>query len=285
MVRRQHSDAEDLGGDVVVAADAVPGTAAPTKGISVLRAIAGEDDPVSFVRLLQTTRRPKGTLHRMLKALVAEGLVCQQASDRAYHLGLELLSLACRVLEDLDVRHAAREDLVRLRDATGEAVHLAVHADLRAVYVDVVESGLAVGPIAKLWSASELHSSAVGKAIAAFLPPTERDDVIRRLPMSPLTEHTITSWRALKSHLRLVVRQGYALNEQEESIGIHGIAAPVLNHLGRVIASVCTTIPSYRYDPSRLQSDSDAVMHAAAAISCRMGFSSPELASPASAAP
>ena len=258
--------------DAVAVPDAVPGTAALTKGISVLRAIAGEGGAPSFSRLLQTTGFPKGTLHRMLKALTVEGLVRHQASDRTYHLGLHLLSLAYQVLEDLDIRDVARDELVRLRDVTGEAVHLAIRDDVRAVYIDVVQSGLAVGPIARLGSTSELHSSAVGKAIAAFLPPAEQNDTVRRLSMTALTEYTITSRRALKIHLKTIAQRGYALNEQEESVGIHGIAAPVFNHLGSVVASVCTTIPSYRYEPSRLQSNAAAVMDTAVAVSRRMGY-------------
>ena len=266
------TESNQPGEDTVVIADAVPGTAALTKGISVMRAIAGEDRAPVFARLQERTHLPKATLHRMLKALMAEGFLRYQETDRTYHLGLGLLSLAYQVLEDLDIRDIARDELVRLRDVTGEAVALAVQDDLRAVYIDLVESGLAVGPIDRIGSTSELHSSAVGKAICAFLPPAEQNDTIRRLPMTPLTEHTITSRRTLKAHLKEVARQGYALNQQEQSLGIHGIAAPIRNHLGLVVASVCSTIPSYRYDSSRLDANAQAVMEAAATISRRTGY-------------
>ena len=237
-----------------------------------MRAIAGEDRAPVFARLQKRTHLPKATLHRMLKALMAEGFLRYQETDRTYHLGLGLLSLAYQVLEDLDIRDIARDELVRLRDVTGEAVALAVQDDLRAVYIDLVESGLAVGPIDRIGSTSELHSSAVGKAILAFLPPSEQNDCIRRLPMSPMTEYTITSRRTLRAHLKEVARQGYALNQQEQSLGIHGIAAPIRNHLGLVVASVCSTIPSYRYDSSRLATHAQAVMEAASRISRRMGY-------------
>ena len=260
--------------DTVVIADAVPGTAALTKGISVMRAIAGEDRAPVFSKLQHFTQLPKGTLHRMLRALVAEGFVRYQERDRTYHLGLDLLSLTYQVLEDLDIRDIARDELVRLRDVTGEAVALAVHDDLKAVYIDLVESGLSVGPIDKIGSTSELHSSAVGKAIAAFLPPATQSATVRRLPMTRFTEYTITSRQSLKAHLNTIARQGYALNEQEESLGIHGIAAPVFNHLGVVVASVCSTIPSYRYEPSKLGANAQAVMEAAVRISLRMGYGS-----------
>ena len=262
-------------GDAAAGSETVPGTAALVKGISVIRAISRADRAPTMSRLADATRLPKGTLHRMLKALTTEGLVRYRSDDRTYHLGFELLSLACQALDELDVRDIARDELARLRDLTGEAAHLAIHDDLRAVYVSVVESGLAVGPIAKIGSSSDLHSSAVGKAIAAFLPPAERSATLRRLPMTQHTGRTITSRRALAAHLDDIARQGFALNEEEESLGIHGIGAPVFDHQGTVVASVCTTIPSYRYDPSALPSNAAAVMDAAAAVSRRMGYRNP----------
>ena len=152
-----NSQPDENSEDTVVIADAVPGTAALAKGIAVMRAIAGDDRAPAFARLQQTTQLPKGTLHRMLRALIAEGFVRYQESDRTYHLGLDLLRLAYQVLEDLDIRDIARDELVRLRDVTGEAVALAVHDDLRAVYIDLVESGRSVDKIRR-----RLNSSAVG---------------------------------------------------------------------------------------------------------------------------
>ena len=251
--------------------ETVHGTAALVKGISVLRTIAEAEKPETFSRLHAITNLPKGTLHRILKALTAEGLVRFERRDKTYHLGLHLLSLAYQVLEDMDIRDIARSELVRLRDLTGEAVHLAVPDDLRAVYIEEIESRLAVGPIAKIGSSSDLHCSAVGKIFAAYLPPEQQLDAINRLPMTRHTPNTITSRRRLKAHLADIRKQGYALNEEEETIGVHGIAAPVFGHRGDVVASVCTTIPSYRYDSSQLVTYVTAVIDAASAVSRRMG--------------
>ncbi len=253
----------------------IPGTAALMKGISVLRTIAGEEGPVSFSGIQERTGLPKGTLHRILKALIAEGLVRYERRDRSYHLGLQLLSLAYQVLEDIDIRDVARTELVRLRDLTGEAVHLAIRDDLRAVYIDVVDSSLAVGMIARLGASSELHSTAVGKVIAAYLPADQQNDAINRLPMTRLTPNTITSRRTLRAHLNEVRNQGYAVNEEEETVGVHGVAAPVFGHRGEVVASVCITIPSFRYDAAEFPSYAAAVVDAANAVSRRMGYTPP----------
>lgn len=254
-------------------AEAVPGTAALVKGISVLRTIAGEKDPPTFAQLQRASGLPKGTLHRMLRALMAEGLVRFELKNKTYHLGLQLLSLAYQVLEEMDIRDLAHNELVRLRDLTGEAVHLAVWDKSNAVYIDVVESGHAVDPVAKIGSTSPFHCSAAGKAIAANLPPDKFLELLNNRALPQFTPHTITSRRSLRSHLEKVRKQGYALNEEEENRGIHGVASPIFGHRGEVVASVCITIPSYRFNPDKLDSLVSAAVNAAQAISVRMGRS------------
>jgi DNA-binding IclR family transcriptional regulator len=105
------------------------------------------------------------------------------------------------------------------------------------------------------------------------LPQDQYVELVNSLPMPQLTPRTITSRRSLRSHLEMVRKQGYALNEEEEYPGVHGVAAPVFGHRGEVVAAVCLTIPSYRYDPTRLDSYVGAAVDAAHAISVRMGRS------------
>jgi DNA-binding IclR family transcriptional regulator len=250
---------------------AIPGTAALSKGLSILRAIADEGAPPTFARLQKVSGLPKGTLHRILRALIAEGFVRLQPEDKTYHLGLQLLSLAYQVLEDMDIRDLAHGELVRLRDQTGEAAHLAVPDRKSAVYIDAVESRHVIGPIAKIGSSSLYHASAVGKAIAANLPHDRLVDLINSLPLPQLTPRTITSRRALRQHLEAVRSQGYALNEEEEHPGIYGVAAPILGHRGEVAGAICITIPSFRYNPAKLKSYVEDVLGAARAVSVRMG--------------
>ncbi len=252
--------------------EAIPGTAALGKGIAVLCMIGDEKAPPRFSRLQALTSLPKGTLHRILKALILEGLVRYESRDKTYHLGLRLLNLAYQALEDLDLRDVARGDLVRLRDLTGEAVHLAIRDNMKAVYIDVMESTHAVGPIARIGSSSAFHNSAAGKAIAANLPSKERSEIIDRLELTRSTPATITSRRKLRAHLEEVRKRGYALNEEEETVGIHGIAAAVFGHHGDVVASICITIPSYRVEASKLPLYGAAVIEAANAVSRQMGF-------------
>lgn len=249
----------------------VPGTRALSKGISILRAISSEHPAPSFAHLRKKTGLPKATLSRILKTLIAEGLVRFETRDSSYHLGLYFLRLAFQVLEELDIRDIAHAELLKLRDQTSEAVHLGILDGLEVVYIDMVESKQAVGPIGRLGSSSSLHSAASGKVIAAFLSLNQLADILPQLKLTKFTAKTITSRKILKTHLEQIRRQGYALNEEEEVSGVNGVAAPIFGHHGEVVASIGITIPSYRYEPSKIKFYVSSVIETSRMISLKLG--------------
>src|SRR5690606_25129345 len=78
----------------------------------------------------------KGTLHRLLKTLTAEGFVEQAAGSRVYYLGLEFLSMGERASNRLDIQAVTQPSLERLVQATGDTVMLTIRSGLDAVCID-----------------------------------------------------------------------------------------------------------------------------------------------------
>lgn len=253
----------------------VPGTQALTKGILVLRAIAAEGRGAKLPALMAATAFPKPTLYRILKALLSEGLVRQDPEDGSYHLGKSFLSLAFQALDKLDVRSVARPELLQLRDAVQEAVHLAVIDGTEAVYIDLVETSHPVGPVGRLGSTNSIHSSASGKSIAAFLSQDARLRVLADLKMTAFTRTTITTMADLVDELERVRVQGFAEHNQEEVEGIHGIAAPIFDWTGNVVASVGISIPSFRFDAEKVSYYAKETIEAASRISDKLGTVKP----------
>jgi DNA-binding IclR family transcriptional regulator len=242
-----------------------------TKGIQVLRAISAEGRHVRFASLQTRTGLPKATLYRILKALMAEGLVRFEPKDGTYHLGLSFLRLAFQVLGQLDIRDLAHEEMMRLSERTSEAIHLAVLDGMEAVYIDLVESSQPVGSVGRLGSISAFHAAASGKVIAANLAPDTLERLLQDLELTKLTRNTITSMKILRQQFATIREQGYAVNEEEEMAGIHGVAAPVFNITGEVVASIGITIPSYRYEASHLKFYADSAMETARIVSAKFG--------------
>ncbi|WP_058545179.1 IclR family transcriptional regulator [Pseudomonas fluorescens] len=255
----------------MASSESIPGTLALTKGIQVLRAISEGGRNARFADLMAQTGFPKPTLYRIIKALMVEGLVRHDPKSGSYHLGVGFLRLAFQVLEQLDIREVAHEELKRLSHHTSEAVHLAVLDGRDTVYIDIAESSQAIGAVGKLGSTSATYAAASGKVIVAFLPNDALRRLVDGLELSPLTAHTVTSKNKLLEELAAIRERGYALNEEEETPGIHGVAAPIFNLSGEVIASIGISIPSFRYDAARLQFYVDGAVSAARDISAKLG--------------
>src|SRR5262249_34052199 len=106
---------------------------------------------------------------------------------------------------------------------------------------------------------------------AANLAPSDLEKTILELELQKLTPNTIVSRKALLTHLEKIKKQGFAVNEEEEVVGVHGVAAPIFDRSSSVIASIGITIPSYRYKRSTLGIYSRTLMEAAKRISRKIG--------------
>ena len=104
----------------------VAGAGVLEKAMHLLNIVSSAPAPMTFTELLRAGSLPKATLHRILATLGREGLLRHDPFTKTYRLGLRLLELAHEVWSDFDLRLAAQDELVRLRNAVRETVHLAV---------------------------------------------------------------------------------------------------------------------------------------------------------------
>ena len=122
---------------------AVPGTAAFSKGIALMQLIADSAESPTKSDLVKRSGLPRQTLHRILKALVAEELV-EEANDSTYRLGSRMFQFAGRAIEQNDVIAKAEPELQRLASITQETTHLAVRSGDQMVYLFKQDSPLTV---------------------------------------------------------------------------------------------------------------------------------------------
>jgi IclR family KDG regulon transcriptional repressor len=222
------------------------GTAALSKGIRVLTAIAEAPRQLTARELSNTTALPRPTVYRLLAALVQAGLVRQSATGHTYQLGNALVAIAHRALEQIDIRDIAREHLMTLRDDTGETVHLAIPHNNMMLYVDNLDSPERVRMACSLGVSVPLHTTAVGKAYLAFLPREECEVLLAQMPLARVTGQSITSADMLRREIALTRRRGWAADEEETERDIFCFGAPVLDRTGRPAAGISISIPRFR---------------------------------------
>jgi DNA-binding IclR family transcriptional regulator len=223
----------------------VAGTAAFSKFMTVLQAVADAAGPAAMADLVRASGYPRGTVYRIVAALLHQGLIAETAAPAAgvrYALGPRLLQLASRAWSQLDLRAALADDLQALRDETGETVHLAVPADREMIYIDKLESQGPVRMASRVGGRLALHSTAAGKAYLAALPSAEADALIATLALAGRMPNTITDAAALRRELARIRQRGYAVDDEENERGIvcYGVAIVCQGGLPLACVSVST---------------------------------------------
>jgi DNA-binding IclR family transcriptional regulator len=162
--------------------------------------------------------------------------------------------------------------MATLASKAQETVHLAVLSDIEIVYVDKVDSPRTLGVMSKLGQRGPLHCTSLGKTLLAFQPEDEQTRIIQKIRMPPFTSRTITSKQKLIEELRVIKKQGYALDRREIEEEVECIGAPILNHIGNVIAALSISGPQRKIGTPREKEFIRDVVKAAALISSKMGY-------------
>ena len=241
------------------------------------------DVPPSFGEIATATGLPRGTLHRLLAALMDHGLIAASTAERAYVPGVHLLALARRTWESSDLRRAAADAIRALSARTRETVHLATLDGDNVVYIDKVECDHPLRLYSAIGKRGPVHCTAVGKVMAAYLEPDKRQALVDRLELRRHTAATLTSRTALLKALDEIRRRGVGFDREEHAVGIHCVAAPVFDFRGRCAGGISITAPTARVDAQQLAGFARLVAQAAAQATSHLGGASPIL--PATVAP
>ena len=251
------------------------GHRAANRIVDILELLARSADGLALREVSVELEAPKSSLLPLLRALTARQYL-EQTRTGEYRLGPRARELgdgsgARRELPDL-----ARPALVDLMRQTGETVFLAALTSDRSavVYVEKVESEHIIRYAAGVGDRRPLHATSTGKAILAFLPPAEREELVRAMPLTPHTERTVTSLPALRASLDDVRRTGVSVSIDEVVRGATGVAAPIFDRTGHVVAACAVGAPTDRVR-SRVRQLATEVKSTAAAISALLGHRGP----------
>lgn len=233
------------------AAAQVQGAASFSKFMTVLQLIADAPGQLTIAQLTKRAPFPRGTIYRLVSALIAEGLVTQGGEAGTFRLGPRLLQFAAKTWEDSDLRTIARDFLVSLRDATDETVHLAVPSNSRMVYIDKLVGSNRVQMKTSIGGQVELHSTSVGKAWLSGLPDQRLLDVMKGLDLKRYTAKTCTTPTALMNELKRTREQGFAFDDEENEPDIRCFGSPIFNRMREPVGAISISMPVYRHDPRR----------------------------------
>jgi DNA-binding IclR family transcriptional regulator len=218
--------------------------------IDILELVAGRPEGLALKDVSRHVETPKSSLLPLLRTLTARGYL-EQGLAGEYRLGPKAVELGGRSGGRRDLLDAARPALEALMRRTGETVFLAALLDDGSgiAYLDKVESEQIIRYSSGVGDRRPLHATASGKAILAFLPEARRAAILDTMELARYTPRTVATLPALRGSLDAVRRAGVCVNVEEIVPGACGVAAPIFDQRGAVVAACAIGGPTDRLRP------------------------------------
>lgn len=241
------------------------------KGLRVIEALSASDQPLTLAEIATRCGLGKCNAHQFLSALVEQKYVRQTSVRGRYELTFKIWEMGARIVNRLDLRRVALDPMKQLSIATGESTSLAILDNDEALYIDKIDGVHDVRTHPNIGRRRPTYCVSSGKALLAFQPT----DVIERVcaNLQRFTDQTITTAEELKSQLAEIRIAGYAFNRGEWTQRVRGVAAPIHNASGNVIAAVGISVPAERLPIKAVQDLAPQVMACGKVISSALGFS------------
>jgi IclR family acetate operon transcriptional repressor len=234
--------------------DSSPATAVE-RALNILEAAAHRRDGLTNSEISRKLGIPKSSASYILRTLERRGYLRRDGESGRYRLGLKILSLGGDAQANLDIADVALPFMRALEEKIDMTVHLAVLDQGEAVYIEKVE---APGFFkVNTW---------VGKCLLAWLPKQEVEALVKQQGLKKRTPKTITTMTRLLADLEHVKDEGYAVDDEENSLGARCLGAPVFDVTGNVTAALGASGTLTQVDEASMPRLAEAVKETARRI-------------------
>jgi len=227
---------------------------------------------MGVTELAKKLGRGKSSVHRLLATLAGKGYVEKNAQTNRYRLTYKLFVVGSAATERLGLKDLAAPVMTRLSAETAESVNLGVLEGAVVLNIHRIDGPHLVRIQLEPGRGVPAHATALGKVLLAGLAPEELERWRRETRLVRLTPRTITDWPRLARALRQAAERGWAVDDEECSLGLRCVAAPVRDARGAVVAGVSVSGPSQRLSHDRLSRLGTSVKAAGLEISRRLGY-------------
>jgi DNA-binding IclR family transcriptional regulator len=238
----------------------------------VLELLVGHPQGMTLTEIVKRLGLPTSSAHNLLQRMAATDVVAV-TEDLRYSVGSRAVRLGIQVVDRLEVRSIARRALQELARETGEDIYLAVRLGNRVTYVERVAGTRAVTVDIRLGQSLFLHATSVGKLFAAHNKQLHRR--LLREPRPRLTPNTLVEPEDIERELSAIRDAGYSVSREEAILGIVGIAVPVHDAYGTLVAAIHISALRAQLTKTDQRRLLDAAMAAATAIEKDLGRVNP----------
>jgi len=207
------------------------------RAMSLLELLAVSRNGLTLSELSRKLDIPKSTTHYLIHTLSTRGYVQRTASGR-HSLGLRLTGIVSQSKAEIDLSALAAPYLREVAARVNLTATAAILKGAEAVIIGRANAFQDIGGGAWVGRHLDLHCTAQGKALLSGCSDEDLNRLLLRRELAQFTSKTIISLEALKTQLAVIRVRGYAVNDEEQVLGIRAVAAPILDGLGNVITCI-----------------------------------------------
>ncbi|AGK99553.1 transcriptional regulator [Clostridium pasteurianum BC1] len=240
--------------------------------LSILEVLSDYENGLGITEISEKVNLHKSTVHRLLNTLMIKDYVEQDEDTNRYKLTLKLFELGSKKVEKMNIVTVARPLLQELMEKTNEVIHLVVREGTEIVYIAKVESQNPIRMYSRIGKRSPVYCTAVGKAMLSYMTDDEVNFIWENSNIEKLTENTVVDFDKFKGNLGIIEKQGYAIDEQENEIGIRCIASPILDYRGQVCGAISISGSIISFKEEKIKEFSKLITGYANKISQELGY-------------
>ena len=241
--------------------------------LDILDSFSFENREMSLAQISRKTGLHKTTTKRLIANLISRNYLQQDPATKSYRLGLRLFELGGILFASFSLRKAAARHMTHLRNETGATVLLGIDMENQLVYIDRRGGTGMIYVTSEIGWIRPLHFGMLGRILMAYLDEKTVDGVLRDHPLEKHTPFSITDKRTFKRHLTNIREQGYVVEKEEAVEGTTGIAGPIRDYSGNVIAALGVALtPGRRAPVQDLDTIVEMVKKACSDISTDLGY-------------
>ena len=237
----------------------------------ILEQLAQADSSMGLSGIAQATGMSKSTIHRLLSSLCARQYVAK-LPDNTYTIGYKMVEMVSSHIYGLELITESKPYLNYISHELDLTTHLGILDHDEVIYIEKMDTYPNIGRYTQVGYRSPAYCSSIGKCLLSCLSGDELEEALYGCSFKKYTANTITDPREFKRVLKVIRKQGWALDNEEFKTGHRCVAAPIYDYRGFAIAAISASGSTISLSDDKLEHVIKMIRESAVAISRRMGY-------------
>lgn len=242
------------------------------KGMFILELLATSKKAMTLNEITRASKASQTTTYRILQTLVRLGYLLHNEASKTYKLSRKMLTIGFNSIQEQNQLDVVLPKMRELRDVVKETVFFGVMGEEKGLCIEQVVGTHPFCFVLTPGKMFELHCSAPGKALMAFMPENMRNTFLDKMKFEKYNANTILTRESYLKELTSVKQKGYATDMEEELSGVVCVGAPVFNHTNEPCGAVWISGPKDRLPDETIKESARSIMAVTQSISFELGY-------------